>query len=156
MGIAITLREYLDRSGVRYDVVEHPHTYSASETAQVSHIPGDQLAKSVVLEDEDGYLMAVIPATHRVEIGKLHKQLHRQLGLATEHELELLFDDCETGAVPPIGQAYGLDVVVDDAIVENPDIYFEAGDHRDLVHVSGEDFRALMNNAGHGRFSHHV
>jgi Ala-tRNA(Pro) deacylase len=156
MGIALTLREYLDRSGIQYDVLEHPYTYSASETAQVTHIPGDQLAKSVVLEDEDGYLMAVIPATHRVEIGKLHKRLNRQLGLATEHELELLFDDCETGAVPPIGQAYGLDVVVDDAITENPDIYFEAGDHTDLIHVSGEDFRALMGNALHGRFSHHV
>lgn len=156
MTIATTLRDYLDQQGVEYEVLEHPYTRTASETAQVAHIPGDQLAKSVLLEDDAGYVMAVIPSTHRVEIGRLSRQLNRRLGLATEHELDLLFDDCETGAIPPIGQAYGVDVAVDHSIVENGDVYFEAGDHIDLIHVSGRDFDELMTNAQRGQFSRHT
>jgi Ala-tRNA(Pro) deacylase len=156
MAIAMTLREYLDQEGVDYDVLEHSFSRCSSETAQIAHIPGDQLAKSVLLEDEDGYLMAVIPSTHRVQLGKLHKQLNRDLGLATERELDLLFDDCETGAIPPIGQAYGIDVIIDDSVCMNPDVYFEAGDHTDLIHLSGKSFEALMSNAQHGNFSRHA
>ena len=156
MAIAMTLRDYLDKEHIEYDVIEHAHTHCSSETAQAAHIPGCQLAKSVLLEDESGYLMAVIPSTHRVQIGRLHKQLNRNLGLATERELNMLFDDCETGAIPPLAQAYGIDVIFDDAICMNPHVYFEAGDHAELIHVSCDDFQTLMANAQHGRFSKHV
>jgi len=157
MSIATTLREYLENEGIEYDVLAHPLTQSASETAHAAHIPGDLLVKSVVLEDERGYVMAVIPSTRRVEIGKLSKHLNRKLGLATENELSRLFDDCETGAIPPIGQAYGMDVVIDDdCISERSDVYFEGGDHTELIHVSGRDFETLMSAVKHCRFTRHV
>jgi len=157
MSIATTLREYLENEGIEYDVLAHPLTQSASETAHAAHIPGDLLVKSVVLEDERGYIMAVVPSTRRVEIGKLSKHLNRKLGLATENELSRLFDDCETGAIPPVGQAYGMDVVIDDdCISERSDVYFEGGDHTDLVHVSGRDFETLMSAVEHCHFTRHV
>ena len=157
MSIATTLREYLENEGIEYDVLAHPLTQTASETAHAAHIPGDLLVKSVVLEDERGYVMAVIPSTRRVEIGKLSKHLNRKLGLATENELSRLFDDCETGAIPPIGQAYGMDVVIDnDCISDRSDVYFEGGDHTELIHVSGRDFETLMSAVKHCRFTRHV
>ena len=156
MGIAITLREYLDSTDLQYDVLPHTHTGSSSETAQASKISGEQIAKAVILEDEDGYLMAVVPATHRVDLGVLHKQMGRRVGLATELELEDIFMDCEPGAIPPLGQAYGIDVMIDDSLNELDDVYFEAGDHYDLIHLRGKDFSMLMEDAEHGSFSHHI
>ena len=156
MAIAITLKHYLESQGIEYDLVPHPRTESSLETAELAHIPGDRLAKSVVLEDELGYVMAVLPATHRLELGSLHQQLRRQLGLATEPELAGLFGDCELGAIPAIGTAYGVDTVIDDSLAEQPDIYIEAGDHEALIHMSSEQFETLMTEAQHGRFSHHM
>jgi Ala-tRNA(Pro) deacylase len=79
-----------------------------------------------------------------------------QLGLATESELVGLFKDCEIGAIPPIGPAYGIETVVDDSLLQENDVYFEAGDHEELIHVSGKQFRDLVAGARYGRFSHHV
>jgi Ala-tRNA(Pro) deacylase len=109
----------------------------------------------VVLEDNNGYVMAVIPATHHIELGQLGHQLHRHLGLATEQELAELFRDCDLGAVPAIGQAYDMDVVVEDSLLDCADIYFESGDHTDLIHIRGEEFQRLMGNSYHGHFSRH-
>ena len=152
MAIAITLQEYLDKSGIDYDVLPHALTETSIDTAQTTHIPPEQIAKSVILEDEDGYLMAVIPASHHIELGQLSRQLERRLGLATEDELAGLFSDCDLGAIPPIGEAYHMDVVMDDSLERCPDVYFEAGDHTDLVHVRGPAFQQLMQHANHGHF----
>jgi len=97
----------------------------------------------------------VLPASRQVDLGELHRQMKRNLGLATEHDLGQLFRDCEIGALPALGPAYGIETVVDDLIAEQPDIYFEAGDHEQLIHVSAEAFSALLGEqAGHGCFSH--
>ncbi len=156
MGIPLTLQKYLDGRGIQYEILPHTHTGGSMETAEATHVPGNQLAKGVILEDEDGYLMAVVPATYQIELGKLHKHLNRQLGLATEPELTELFHDCEPGAVPPLGQAYGVAPIVDESLAEFGDIYFEAGNHTDVVHISGKDFRTLMADAPHYRFAHHA
>jgi Ala-tRNA(Pro) deacylase len=153
MAIAARLKWYLDANGVEYDVIPHPHTASSHETATAAHVPEDQLAKSVVLEDDQGYLLAVLPASRRVSIGELQEQLNRTVELASEGELNELFEDCETGAIPPVGAAYGIPSVVDDALLEASEIYFEAGDHEDLVHMRGEEFLGLLSGAPHGRFS---
>jgi Ala-tRNA(Pro) deacylase len=152
MAIAITLQEYLDKSGIKYDVLSHAHTETSLDIAQTTHIPPEQVAKSVILEDEDGYLMAVIPASHHIELGQLSRQLERRLGLATEDELSDLFGDCDLGAVPPIGEAYHMEVVMDDSLENCPDVYFEAGNHTDLIHVRGPAFMQLMQHAHHGHF----
>ena len=152
MAIAITLQQYLDKSGIEYDVLSHGHTETSLDTAQTTHIPPEQVAKSVILEDEDGYLMAVIPASHHIELGQLSRQLARRLGLATEDELADLFSDCDLGAIPPIGEAYHMEVVMDDNLENCHDVYFEAGDHTDLVHVHGAAFLQLMQHARHEHF----
>ncbi len=155
MAIAITLKEFLDQEGVEYELLPHPHTATSLETAEAAHVPGDQLAKSVILEDETGYVMAVIPASHRLEIGAVSSQLNRRLGLATEAEVGELFNDCELGAIPPVGNAYGVDVILDENLVRCQDVYFEAGDHTDVIHVTGEDFQELLNPSNHGEISRH-
>lgn len=157
MGIAITLEEYLDNQHVDYELIQHKHSGSSSETAEFGHIPGDQLAKAVLLEDSFGdYIVVVVPSTHRVDLGTLHRELNMRLGLATESNLPHIFDDCEPGAVPAVGQAYGLPVLVDESLDAQKNIYFESGSHTDVVHMDGGDFTHLMDNAKHGFFSHHV
>jgi len=154
MTVATRLRNYLDREGVHYDVVAHPRTYTASHSAQAAHVPGQQLAKSVVVHHEMGYVICVLPSTHRVELGTLQSVLNKRLGLATETEVASLFDDCDIGAVPPIGAAYGVPVVLDESLGEAKELYFEGGDHATLVHVGGEAFRTLTRDAQRARFSH--
>lgn len=156
MAMAETLTRYLQAHDIPYDLLHHPHTATSMEAAQASHIPGNQIAKTVLLEDDGGFVMAVLPATHRIDLGELHRHFNRRLGLATEPELGGLFRDCEIGAVPPIGPAYGVHTIVDDSLAEQSDVYFEAGDHEQLVHVSGETFGALLGEAEYARFSHHV
>ena len=154
MAIAMKVSDYLADHDIAYDVLTHPHTLSSSESAQASHVPGSRLAKSVILEDDDGYVMVVVPSDRKVDLGELHRQMNRSLGLATESELGSLFVDCEIGALPPIGPAYGIETLVDDAIAEQSEIYVEAGDHEQLIRVSHEGFHALMGEGvRHGRFS---
>lgn len=153
MGIATTVRDFLDDAGVRYDLVPHDYTPNSRRAAEAAHVPPDQVAKPVILEDEKGYVMAVVPASRRVEIESLQHQLGRQLVLATEPELDDLFTDCRQGAVPAVGQAYGVQVVWDECLAACPDVYFEAGDHTDLVHMTGREFTFLMGRNPHGRIS---
>jgi Ala-tRNA(Pro) deacylase len=153
MGIARRLQWYLDHHDADYELVRHAHSRSSLDTAMRAGVPVDLVAKSVLLEDERGYLMAVLPASRRVDIHALRSETCRKLGLAEEKELGSIFEDCEIGAVPPMGAAYGIPMVVDDTVLEAPDIYFEAGDHEALVHMRGSDFRSLVRDAPHGRFS---
>ena len=156
MTIAASVQDCLAREGVLYDMIAHERTRDSNHTAQAAHIPGDRLAKCVMLEDDKGYLMAVIPASHMVDLGAVHRQLNRALGLSTDRELVELFKDCEPGALPPVGLAYGIDTILDQSLVDAPDVYFEAGDHQSLVHVSGSEFLKLMVNAPRGQISHHA
>ncbi len=156
MGIAITLRDYLSEKGTEYDVVDHPRALSSLKIAAAAHVPGDQLAKTVVLEDDDGYLMVVVPSTHHVRLGVLRKQLNRNLRLVREFDLAHLFKDCELGAIPPVGQAYGIETVVAEDLAEQGEIYFEAGDHRELIHLSRSQFLELMRGADQRQFTRHV
>jgi len=156
MAISMTLQEFLDQHGIEYDVLSHRITATSMETAEASHVSGDKIAKSVILGDDTGYVMAVVPATHHVEVKHLSKQLNRKLEMISEQELENLFLDCEIGAIPPIGDAYKMEVIFDDCLKDCSDVYFEAGTHRDLVHVRGEDFKELMQHAQHSYFSHRI
>jgi Ala-tRNA(Pro) deacylase len=156
MSISATVQDFLTREGVPYDTITHEHTRDSTHSAQAAHIPGDRLAKCVMLEDDKGYLMAVLPATHKVDLGALHRELNRNLGLATDRELAELFRDCEPGALPPLGLAYGINTILDESLVNSPDIYFEGGDHRALVHMRGSEFLRSMANAPRGQISRHV
>jgi len=147
MGMSTRLKWFLDSRGIRYEVVPHGHTSTSRETARVAHVPEDRLAKSVILEDERGYVMAIVPATCRVSLEALEAEIDRRLELASEDELRELFRDCELGAVPAIADPYGIPAVVDHRIWELADVYFEAGDHEDLIHLSGVEFQRLQQHA---------
>jgi len=153
MGIAITLAQYLVERGVPYDVIEHPHTETASQSAAASRVPPDRIAKAVVLKGGDGFMLAVLPASRHIQFGELRKELGRDVDIAKEEQIETLFVDCESGAVPALGGAYGLKVIVDDSLANQPEMYLEGGDHASLVHISGAAFRELLADAQHARFT---
>ncbi len=156
MPVARSIKHYLEKHGVKYNLISHARTQSSMKTAQAAGIPGDQLAKTVILKDREGYLMAVLPSTHHLDIDSLNALFDRDLELVDEPELESLFPDCEPGALPPVGPAYDLQAVMDSFLSELDDVYFEAGDHRELIHVSGEAFQLLQNKSGRGRISCHI
>lgn len=157
MPIATSIQAYLDREHVKYDVLVHPLTQDAAHSAELAHVPGDQLAKAVVLEDDNGYLMAVLPASHKLDLRALGRELNREgLTFAAEQELTTLFRDCECGAVPPLGPVYDIDTVLDRSLADAPTIYFEAGDHLTLIRLKGENFRRLLDNVPQRRISHHL
>jgi Ala-tRNA(Pro) deacylase len=156
MSVPDTVANYLRASQIPFSMVTHRPTRSSMETAEASRISGDRVAKAVVLEDGERYLMAVIPASHRIDTDALAEILDCDVHLVPEADFGLLFRDCRGGAVPPVGQAYGIHTVVDDAIAAQPDVYLESGDHEHLIHVDHEGFVRLMRTADHGRFSHHT
>jgi Ala-tRNA(Pro) deacylase len=153
MSIALTLERYLDAKSVKYDVIAHEPTNSSIETAKTCRIPRDCLAKAVLLRDEVAYALAVLPASHHIRLAELRRQFGDDVGLASEHEVAELFQDCARGAIPAVGECYGLDVVVDASIDHQPDVYFEGGDHATLVHMTGAQFAGLTATARHGSFS---
>ncbi len=152
MSIAPTVRTFLEQHGVQFDIVPHAPAGTSSERAQAAHVPGARLAKSVVVQDEDHYAVVVLPATDQVHLGELRRQLGDTYALATEEGLTHVFADCDEGSVPPFGQAYGLDVLVDDSLLDQERIYAEGGDRAALVAIRGEDFRELMKDARKGHF----
>lgn len=154
MSISATVRHYLDHSGTSYELVRHSRAFTSMETAQAAHVAGERLVKSVVVKEGDGhhYAIVALPSTHRVQLPSLCEQLGRSYELASEQEIRKLLPDCDVGSVPPFGQAYGIEVLLDDALLQIDDVYAEGGDHEELVHLSGDDFRKLMSQARHGRF----
>lgn len=153
MAIALTLKQYLDDRQVKYELMTHAKTSSASSTAEAGHVSGHDFAKAVVLKRDGGYVMVVVPANRHVALSEVSHRLNEPVGLATEEEIDRLFPDCETGAIPPIASAYGLTAMVDEGLEGRTDIYCEAGDHKSLLHLSGDDFRRLTKDLQHGAFS---
>ena len=156
MAISPTLKEFLDEKHIHYDLIHHPYTENSMETAEAAHVPGDQLAKSVLLKDDQDYLLAVVPSTYMVQVSDLDNQLHRRLDLVTETELADIFTDCELGAIPPIGEAYYIDTIVDERLLHEEHIYIEAGDHTNLLHLDGKNFKKLTSNSKSSAFCRHV
>jgi Ala-tRNA(Pro) deacylase len=155
MSIPSILANYLQQSGARYEVCAHAHSRTSAETARLAHVPERLLAKSVLLEDDDGCVMAVVPADARVRVSALARLLGRTaLRLSDEDTVKRLFTDCDPGAVPPFGMAYGVETAVDEELfARNPDVYVESGDHEQLLHMSRGQFTELMAHARHGHFS---
>jgi Ala-tRNA(Pro) deacylase len=153
MPMSARVRWYLDHKGVDYGVIPHLRTESSRQTAAAAHVAQDRLAKCVLLADERGYMLAVLPASRRIATDALNAELGRRLGLATEPELEEIFKDCALGAVPPCGAAYGIPTVVDEGLLHLEEVYFEGGDHEHLVRMTGVDFATLFSGMPHGVYS---
>ena len=152
MSIAPQLRQFLDEAKADYDIIDHRPTQSALDSARSANIPAESVAKAVLLDTtDDDHLLAVIPADRKVELNELRSELGSKPRLSSEAEIGKLFKDCEVGAVPPIG--YGVTTIIDDSLDRQPDVYFEAGDHKSLVHMNRDQFSRLTREARHGQFS---
>ena len=153
--VATTLKTHLDTAGVYYDVRTHPWAPTASKVAQAAHVPGDRLAKGVLLHDGAGPVLAVLPSTHQVSVELVNRALGRSLELAPEDQIVVFFADCATGAIPALGTAYGVQTVVDRSLDTSETVFFEAGDHEHLVAMTGPDFHRLLDGGRWADFSIH-
>jgi Ala-tRNA(Pro) deacylase len=158
MTIAKRLEDHLKKRSLKHSLVTHPPTGSSMETAEAAHVPGDALAKGVVLKDDAGLLLVVVPSDYHVELDTLNAQLDRSLAFVSEDELADVFPDCARGAVPVVGEAYGVETIWDPeaSLGQQEHVYFEAGDHATLVKMNGEHFHELMSGAERVHFSHHI
>lgn len=139
------ITEYLDRRSVPHSMIQHPQTFTAQRTAQVTHIKGKELAKTVVVRVDGRMCMAVLPAHYHLDKERLKAAIGgRTLDLAREEDLNVLFPDCETGAMPPFGNLYGMDVWVQEELTRDKQIAFNAGSHTELIRMSYRDFDALV------------
>ena len=153
MPIPSRLENYLDAQGARYEIVAHRRSRSSAETAHLAGVSPHQIAKSVLLEDDEGPMLAVLPADRFVMLGELGHQLGRKaLHLADQDRIAALFADCAAGAVPPFGMAWGVPTIVDDELDANAVLYLESGDHERLLCMSNAQFRQVMHGAWHGHF----
>ena len=154
MSISKTVNTYLVDHKVQFELVPHPLSFSAKETAQAAHVGEDHIAKAVIVKDDKGYAMVVVPGSDWIKMRDLQDELDRDFELAEESELKSLFSDCDIGAIPALGQAYGIETYLDERLNSLANIYFEAGDHQNLVHVHGDEFHKLFKGVRHGHFSH--
>ena len=153
MAHVTTVEDYLERHHLAHEVVAHPRTGSSLESARVAHIPPERVAKGVLLNADGKYVLAVTRADCHLDLDELGRLLQASVELAPREDVESVFNDCELGAVPPLGAAYGIESVWDEELKSQPDLYLELGDHRHLVHVRTQDYLALLNNERHGSFS---
>lgn len=145
---------YLDSQNIRYQLLSHPHSRSSIGSAISAEIPMHQLAKAVVLEDHEGrHLMAVLPSDYKVSLTKLNDELNRSFKLVKEAKVYQLFTDCESGAIPPVPNAYHMDAIFDDALFAESELFLELGDHETLIQIEKGDFKHLIAAHKHSRFS---
>jgi len=142
--IAAKVRSLLDRSDVDYSIIHHRPTFTAHETAESAHVKGRDFAKPVIVKIDNWMAMVVIPASKQVSLEELEEVVGtHNVRLAKEYEFASLFPDCEAGAMPPLGNLYGLDVYVDPSLAMEDEIVFNGGTHTELIRMSFDDFAAL-------------
>ncbi|MBI3681568.1 MAG: YbaK/EbsC family protein [Acidobacteria bacterium] len=138
------LKEFLDRNQIKYVSIHHSTAYTSQEIAALTHIPGKELAKTVMVKLDGKLAMAVIPASHMVDFNALKNAADAgSAQLATESEFKSLFPDCETGAMPPFGNLYGMTVYASLAMAQDEQITFNAGTHHELIRLAYKDFERL-------------
>ncbi|MBQ0756738.1 MAG: YbaK/EbsC family protein [Amphritea sp.] len=154
MSVSPTLQNYLNRGDIPYRLIRHPYRETSLSTAISAHVPARRMAKGVVLRDDEGFMMAVVPSDRRVDLQAINRQMGRVFSPAAQRDVKILFRDCNKGAVPALGQAYNMQVIWDDHLAEEPDCYMEAGDHEDLLCFSQSTFKQVMSDKPHGMISH--
>jgi Ala-tRNA(Pro) deacylase len=141
----LRLRQFLDNYNIRYVVISHSVAYTAGGIAALTHIPGKELAKTVIVRIDDFLAMAVVSASQHVDLELLKAATKaKAVHLAAENEFKDRFPDCETGAMPPFGNLYGMSVFADEALSRDREIVFNAGSHRELVRLAWGDFEKLV------------
>lgn len=139
------LKEFLDSHNVKYVSITHSRAYTAQEVAASTHIRGKEFAKTVVVKLDGKMAMAVLPATRKVDLDALKQAANAQKAeLATEQEFQYMFPECETGAMPPFGNLYGMEVYADTSLREDEEIAFNAGSHTEVIRMAYQDFVRLV------------
>jgi Ala-tRNA(Pro) deacylase len=156
MATATTVERYLGSQHLPFEVIAHPRATTSLLSARAAAIPATQIVKGVLLEAEGQYVLAILPAARHLRLTELMRHLDRDIVMASEHEVTMLFRECDPGAVPALGPAYGVETVWDDSVRDLADLYFEAGDHEHLVHMRTRDYLDVLRHCAHGSFSEPV
>jgi len=139
------LKAFLDKNKIKYVSIKHSEAYTAQEVAASAHVPGKELAKTVMVKIDGKMAMAVLPASYKVNLNRLKEVSGaKKVELATEKEFKGLFPECDVGAMPPFGNLYEMDVYVTESLSQDEEIAFNAGSHTELVKLSYEDFEKLV------------
>lgn len=138
------LKQFLDSQHVKYVTIRHSPAFTAQEIASSAHIPGRELAKTVMVKVDGTMAMVVLPASHRVDLELVADATGANVELAGEREFEQLFPGCEIGAMPPFGNLYGMPVWVARSLTEDEEIAFNAGSHTELIRLAYRDFERLV------------
>jgi Ala-tRNA(Pro) deacylase len=139
------LKEFLDSHKVKYVTMTHSTAYTAQEIASLAHIGGEDFAKTVIVRIDGAMVMAVLPASYQVDLPLLKAGAQgKKIALASETDFRDRFPECETGAMPPFGQLYGMAVFVDESLSRDKEIAFNAGTHHELIRLSYKDFARLV------------
>lgn len=139
------LKDFLDKSRIKYVTIKHSEAYTAQEIAASADIPGKELAKTVMVKLDGKMAMTVLPASYRVHFDMLKTATGaKEIELATEKEFKDLFPECDVGAMPPFGNLYDMDVFVAETLTEDEDIAFNAGSHTELIRLAYKDFERLV------------
>jgi len=154
MSLAPTVQRFLDSQHVPYRMLHHTYAETMMSSAMAAQLPAHKVAKGVVLKDEEGFVMAMVPSDRMADLDAINRRLNRLLEPAAQQDINILFRDCNQGAVPSLGQAYNMPVIWDDALTLEEDCYFECGDHMDLLRLDRASFEHLMHAHPHGAISH--
>ncbi len=139
------LKKFLDKHNVEYMTISHSPAYTAQRIAELTHIPGKEMAKTVIVKTDDKFAMAVLPASHRVDLDYLQRSVNAgHVDIASEADFKSLFPDCEVGAMPPFGNLYDMEVYVAEQLTDDEEIVFNAGSHTELVRMTYKDFARLV------------
>ena len=145
MPLSERLRSFLDSRHADFTLTTHPNAFTAREVAAAEHLPPREVAKTVVIFGDGMYHMIVIPASKLVDLTEVRPTLGlSQVRLAREDELATLFPDCELGAMPPLGTLYGFPVYLDSSLAGADTIAFNAGNHREVIHMRTAEYRRLV------------
>ncbi len=146
MPICERLKNFLDSNGVKYITILHSTAFTSQEIAASAHVKGKEFAKCVIVKSNGDFFMLVIPSDHKISFEKAKKALNvEDLKLASEDEFRTLFPDCETGAMPPFGNLYGVPVYAEEKLKLNEEISFNGGTHNDVVRMKMDDYIRLVN-----------
>jgi len=145
MAISAKLKKYLDSNKVKYKALKHKLAYTAQEIAAAQDVPGKQVVKSVLVKTDKAFVLAVLSAVQLIDLKKLKSVLKcKSIKIATEKDIEKAIPDYTPGAMPPFGNLFGLETVVDKALREDVEIVFNGGTHKDTVKMKYTDFEKLV------------
>ena len=139
-----TISRYLDEHGIKYVTIRHSRAFTAQKIAAAAHIPGKEIAKTVMVRIDGKMAMAVLPGSHKIDLDRLREIAGaREVELATESDFSRMFPECETGAMPPFGNLYGMPVFVAESLSKDDEIAFNAGSHTEIIRMAYEDYERL-------------